>query len=68
MNKKDFENAIILFEMNAESFPDSWNVYDSLGEVYLAIGNKEKAIENYKKSIDLNPDNDNGKKILKEMK
>lgn len=68
MNKKDYENAIILFEMNAESFPDSWNVYDSLGEAYLAIGNKEKAIENYKKSIELNPDNENGKKILKELK
>lgn len=68
LKKKDYENALKLFKMNVESYPDSWNVYDSLGEVYLAIGNKEKAIENYKKSIDLNPDNDNGKKILKEMK
>lgn len=68
LNKKEYENAIKLFEMNVESFPDSWNVYDSLGEAYLAIGNKEKAIENYKKSIELNPDNENGKKILKEMK
>ena len=68
LHKKEYENAIKLFEMNVESFPDSWNVYDSLGEAYLAIGNKEKAIENYKKSIELNPDNENGKKILKEMK
>ena len=68
LSKKEYEIAIKLFELNIESFPDSWNVYDSLGEAYLAIGNKEKAIENYKKSIVLNPENENGKKILKEMK
>ena len=67
LSKKEYEIAIKLFEMNVESFPDSWNVYDSLGEAYLAIGNKEKAIENYKKSIALNPQNENGKKILKEL-
>lgn len=64
---KDYATTIKLFEMNAAEYPDSWNVYDSLGEVYLAAGNKEKAIENYKKSVELNPENKNGKKILEEI-
>jgi proline iminopeptidase len=64
---KNFETAINLFEMNVAEYPGSWNVYDSLGEAYLAAGNKDKARENYKKSVELNPDNDNGKKILKEI-
>ncbi len=68
LNKKEYETAIKLFEMNVESFPDSWNVYDSLGEAYLANGDTEKAIVNYKKSIELNPDNENGKNILNEIK
>lgn len=64
---KDYDTAIKLFEMNVAEYPDSWNVYDSLGEAYHAAGNKEKAIESYKKSIELNPDNENGKKILENI-
>ena len=67
LGKKEYETAIKLFEMNVDSYPDSWNVYDSLGEAYLKMGNKEKAKENYIKSIELNPDNENGKKVLKEL-
>ena len=65
---KDYDTAIQLFEMNVTEYPDSWNVYDSLGEAYLAKGNREKAAENYKKSVELNPDNENGKQILNELK
>ncbi len=64
---KDYDIAIKLFEMNVAEYPDSWNVYNSLGEAYLTSGNNEKAIENYKKSVELNPDNENGKKILEEI-
>jgi CubicO group peptidase (beta-lactamase class C family) len=49
--------AIGIFILNAEAFPKSWNVYDSLGEAYLANGDKELAIRNYQKSIELNPQN-----------
>ena len=64
---KDYETAIKLFEMNVAEYPDSWNVYDSLGEAYLAAGNKKKAKENYEKSVELNPDNTNGRNVLKEL-
>jgi len=61
------KEAIEVFKINAETYPKSGNVYDSLGEAYLANGDKELAITNYKKSIELDPKNENGKKTLEEI-
>lgn len=43
------------------------NVYDSLGEAYMANGEKELAIQNYKKSLELNPKNTRGAEMLKKL-
>jgi len=59
--------AIELFKLNVLAYPQSSNVYDSLGEAYLANGESQLAIINYKKSIELNPDNANAKEILKKL-
>ena len=59
--------AIEVFRINVEEFPKSWNVYDSLGEAYMVAGQKNKALEYYKKSIEMNPDNENGIKMLKQI-
>ncbi|MCB0726816.1 MAG: serine hydrolase [Ignavibacteriae bacterium] len=64
-NKTD--EAIEIFKLNVVMFPESANVYDSLGEAYLKNGNNEQAIANYKKSVELNPENQNGKKILSDL-
>lgn len=61
------KEAIEVFKINAETFPKSGNVYDSLGEAYLTDGNKDLAITNYKKSVELDPSNENGKKVLEEI-
>lgn len=61
------QEAIEVFKINVEEFPDSWNVYDSLGEAYMNDGQKEKAISNYKKSIQMNPENENGKQMLSKI-
>jgi Flp pilus assembly protein TadD len=53
--------------MNVELCPDSWNVYDSLGEAFMNDGQNELAIKNYKKSIELNPQNNNGIEFLKRL-
>jgi hypothetical protein len=58
------DNAIDIFAENAKRNPDSFNAYDSLGEAYMDAGNKSLAIRNYKRSIELNPQNDNGKRML----
>jgi tetratricopeptide (TPR) repeat protein len=62
------KEAIEIFKINVEQYPDSFNVYDSLGEAYMINGDKELAIKNYEKSIKLNPDNENGKKMLEKLK
>ncbi|MFK7775434.1 MAG: serine hydrolase [Saprospiraceae bacterium] len=56
--------AAAVFKINVEAFPNSFNTYDSYGEALLELGNKAQAIENYKKSVKLNPDNEGGIKIL----
>ena len=60
--------AIEIFKLNVKLYPDAWNTYDSLGEAYAAAGNKKLAIENYQKSVELNPENENGKEWLAKLK
>lgn len=49
------EAAIKVFKLNVQSYPQSANPYDSLGEAYMASGNEELAIENYEKALEINP-------------
>ena len=68
LNFKHLEQAIEIFKQNIKLHPNSFNVYDSMGEAYLANGQKDLAIENYEKSITLNSKNENGKTMLKKLK
>jgi CubicO group peptidase (beta-lactamase class C family) len=61
------DEAILLFELNVEEHPDSGNVYDSLGEAQKAKGWTEKASANYRRSLEIDPDNDNARRMLAEM-
>jgi tetratricopeptide (TPR) repeat protein len=65
---KKIKQAIEVFKLNVKLHPDSWNVYDSLGEANAADGNKKDAIANYEKSIQLNPNSEAGKEILAKLK
>jgi cytochrome c-type biogenesis protein CcmH/NrfG len=49
-------------------YPQSGNVYDSLGEAYMKAGQKELAIQNYEKSLQLEPKNENAIEMLKKLK
>ena len=64
---KKITEAIRIFELNVEAYPASSNVYDSLGEAYMIHGDKELAIRNYKKSLDLEHRNTNAVEKLKEL-
>ena len=61
------KEAIEIFKLNVEVYPASSNVYDSLGEAYMKSDQKELAVKNYKKSIELNPENTNAIEILKKL-
>ena len=61
------ESASMVFKWNIEKFPHSFNVYDSYAEALMMLGRKEESIEYYKKSLEMNPDNQNGVKMLKKL-
>jgi tetratricopeptide (TPR) repeat protein len=62
------DGAIALLEFNARQHPESWNVWDSLAEGYAQKGDRVKAIELYEKSLQLNPENDNAKAKIAELR
>jgi hypothetical protein len=68
MSMKKMQDAIEVFRLNVERFPQSWNVYDSLGEAYMRNGDRELAIKNYERSLELNPKNTGGIEALKRLR
>lgn len=67
MSGNELQNAFEIFRLNVFLFPNSSNAYDSYGEVLLKMGNKEEAFAMYRRSIELNPDNENGKNVLNQL-
>jgi CubicO group peptidase (beta-lactamase class C family) len=75
LNKLGFElldlnrvnDAIEIFKLNVAEYPASFNVYDSLGEAYARKGDKELAISNYKRSLDLYPENENARIMVRKL-
>ena len=47
--------AMLLLEFNTQAFPEIANTWDSLGEAYLTVGKREKALESYRKAFELDP-------------
>jgi len=61
-------DAVTVFERNVKEYPQSSNVYDSLGEAYMKVGKKDPAIQNYEKSLQMDPKNKNAVEQLKKLK
>jgi len=61
-------DAIRVLEMNAQEFPRSALVHDSLGAAYREAGQRELAIKSFEKSLELEPDNPNASATLKQLK
>jgi len=62
LQNRNIKDAIELFKLNTIAYPNSGNVYDSLGEAYMKDGQTDLAIKNYEKSLELNSNNDNANK------
>jgi hypothetical protein len=62
-----FKEAIRIFQLNIEAYPQSSNVYDSLAEGYMDAGDKALAVANYQKSLELNPKNHNAVVMLQKL-
>ena len=67
MEKNHLAEAIEVLKLDVQVFPSSSNSYDSLGEAYMKAGQTQLAIESYKKSLELNPGDDEAKEKLKEL-
>jgi CubicO group peptidase (beta-lactamase class C family) len=68
LSAKRVNDAIEVFKQNVADYPQSANVYDSLGEAYMVNGDRELAIKNYERSVELAPDNTNGIEALKKLR
>jgi tetratricopeptide (TPR) repeat protein len=65
--QKRVEQSIRVFQLNVAVHPQSPNVYDSLGEACVAIGDTESAIKNYEKALALNPKMISARDALKKL-
>lgn len=67
MRNSRFNEAVKVFALNAKENPQSANAFDSLGEGYFSIKNYTLALENYKKSLALNPKNTNAENMVNKI-
>ena len=67
LREKNFEVAKAIFKINIALYPNSSNVYDSLGEAYMKNGDTVQAIENYQKSLTFDSGNFRAKQQLKKL-
>jgi tetratricopeptide (TPR) repeat protein len=67
LTRGQVKEALALFRLNIEAYPQSFNVYDSYAEALMADHQYELAVQNYTRSVELNPENDNGRKKLAQL-
>ena len=67
LGRRRVKEAIEVFKINVEDFPNSSNAYDSLGEAYMVHDDKQLAIKYYQKSLELNPNNTNAVEAIKKL-
>jgi CubicO group peptidase (beta-lactamase class C family) len=60
-------DAIDIFKLNVEMFANAGNPYDSLAEAYMIHGDRDLAIANYRKALELDPKNTNAVEQLKKL-
>ena len=61
------KSALCIFRLNLDLYPETSNVYDSYGEALMVDGQINLAIQNYQKSLELNPENKNAERVIKKL-
>ena len=59
--------ALEVLKLNTEYFPNAFNTWDSLAEVYMLLGDKDLSLRYYKRSLELNPQNNNADSQIKKL-
>lgn len=65
---KKIDKAIEIFRINTSLYPEAFNVWDSLGEAYMNKGESLLSIQNYEKSLELNPGNTGAREMIEKIK
>lgn len=67
LQKKKVAEALEIFKLSVELYPDSWETHDDLGEVYRRLGENEHAADCYQKVLELDPGNSKARNMLKTL-
>ena len=67
LRENKLKSAIEVFKLNVEAYPASARAYESLADAYAADGNKDLARTNYRKVLEINPQNTNVTEKLKKL-
>ena len=65
---RQVDKALHFFKKNIENYPHSANAYDSYAEALLLNGNKQDALANYEKALELNPNNKHAAEVIEKLK
>ena len=63
LGNHQLDRAAYYFELNIHNYPNSSNVYDSMGDLYLARNDKDRAANMFAKSLSLHENPDTRKKL-----
>jgi tetratricopeptide (TPR) repeat protein len=67
LHEEKVEEALEIFKLAVEMYPDCWETYDNLGEVYRLLGDNGNAAECYRKVLEIDPGNANASNMLKAL-
>ncbi|MGB5303099.1 MAG: tetratricopeptide repeat protein [Gemmatimonadota bacterium] len=67
LRRERLDEAIWVFERNTVDYPESSNVWDSLGEGLRAAGRLEESISMYGRAVEMDPSNENARRFILEM-
>jgi Tfp pilus assembly protein PilF len=67
MEQQQPQQAVAVLKLTAELYPDSANAYDSLAEAFQNSGDRQRALENYRRSLELNPENQNARQRIADL-
>ena len=65
LQKKWYDKAYAFFKLNVDNYPRSARVFESMGDYYVVMNDKENAINNFKTSLMLNDNSGSGPKLKK---
>lgn len=68
INRNEISQAIEIFKLSVEMYPDNYHLLDSLGEAYLKAGDKVNSAKYYNKALEINPDLETAKEALEIIK